>query len=108
MRSLWLTLLGIVLAIAPMGVHLLQRNECLKLNYAASELRSRQENLVELEQRLRFEHAALESLSDLENWAVAEHGLRRPGPEQVVVLGDPVRARDHLVARRNTANPLTH
>lgn len=104
-RGLWLTLLGIVLAIAPIGVHLLQRNECLKLSYAASELRSQQEQLVDLEQRLRFERAALESLSDLEDWAVAEHGLHRPGPEQVVVLGEPARPRDHLVARWKTANP---
>ena len=97
-RRLWRMLLGIVVAVAPMGFYLIQQNEYLQLTYTTSELRARQQELHELEQALRSQRAALESLSEVERWAKEEHGLCRPDPEQVMILGFPDRGPSNLVA----------
>jgi len=101
-RLLWRTLLGIVVAVAPFGYYLIQQSEYAELSYSLSELRSREKQLQEEEQKLRFRRADLADLEEIELWAVREHGLCRPPAEQVVILGSPISGPDHLLARTGT------
>ena len=86
MRSLWRTLLVVMIALAPTAVYLLEQNECTKISYEVNDLAETQEALVKQEQELKVEKTQLESLADIERWAVRERGLRQPESEDVVVV----------------------
>lgn len=86
LRSLWRTLLALLLAIAPTAVYLVHRNECIKLSYQVRELQDARTVLIEEEQRLRAERAQLESLAEIERWALRDGGLRHPAAEEVIVV----------------------
>ena len=85
-RWLWGLLAALFLASAPFAAYILEQNECLRLSYEASALRQHRELLVEQERRLRMQRAALQSLDEIEAWAVRRHGLVHPSPEQVIVV----------------------
>jgi hypothetical protein len=97
-RSLRGVVLGLVVAFAPVAAYLFQQNECLELNYAVDGLRREQDRLLELERRLSLRKADLESLEQIENWALRKHGLTRPAHDQVVVLHNTPTRPGHLVA----------
>jgi hypothetical protein len=86
MRSLWRTLLVAMIALAPTAIYLLEQNECTKISYEVSDLAETQEALVKQEQELKVAKTQLESLSEIERWAVRERGLLQPEPEDVVVV----------------------
>ena len=69
-RSLWSLLLWMLVAVAPLAYYLHQQNECLKLNYELGDLRVEREHMAETERRLRAERATLESLEQIERWAI--------------------------------------
>ncbi len=109
-RSLWRTLLAVVVALAPTAVFLVEQNECMKISYEVNDLVVAHEALVKQEQELKVEKTQLESLSDIEHWALRERGLRQPEPEDVIVVrpgrSEPV----ELVARapRNADGETLH
>lgn len=86
-RGLWVLLLGMVAAAAPIIGYLVQQNSYVQVRYRIEELRRRQGELREQERRLRIEKAALEALPRVEAVAGERLGLTRARPEQVVVLG---------------------
>ena len=86
MRSLWRTLAVVMIALAPTAVYLVEQNECTKISYEVSDLEETQEVLVKQEQELKVAKTQLESLADIERWAVRERGLLQPEPEDVVVV----------------------
>ena len=88
-RWLWGAFAALILAAAPFAAYLLEQNECLKLSYEASALKQQREELMERERRLRMRQAALESLVEIETWAVERQGMVRPLAEQVVVVRGP-------------------
>jgi cell division protein FtsL len=98
MRRMWGTLLGIVLAIAPAGLYLLQQHECLKRTIAVNRLRAEHDRLLEEKRRLQVERATLQSLNGIERWASTDRGLVRPSSDRVVVVESSLPPRD-LVAR---------
>lgn len=105
LRSLWRTLLGVVIAIAPTAVYLVQQNECVKISYEVSALEEAYELLVKEEQKLRADRTELESLTEIERWASRERGLRQPTPEEVVVVrADPAGPPDLLARAPRHAN----
>jgi hypothetical protein len=85
-RSLWRTLLAVMVALAPTAVYLIEQNECVKISYEVNDLVGEHESLVKQEQELKVEKTRLESLADIERWALRERGLRQPEPEDVVVV----------------------
>jgi hypothetical protein len=105
LRSLWRTLLGVVIAIAPTAVYLVQQNECVKISYEVSALEEAHELLVKEEQKLRADRTELESLTEIERWASRERGLRQPTSEEVVVVrADPAETPDLLARAPRHAN----
>ena len=102
-RRLWLTLLAFALALAPAGAFVLEQNACLTLIYAVEALRSESERLHEEERGLRVERAELESLGEIELWAGRERGMRRPAPEEVVIVAPRTTGPARLVAGRPVA-----
>ena len=105
-RSLWGALAGLVIAALPWGVWLAQHNECLSLIYDVDALRSQQEELKEIERRVRVELAGGQRLGDIESWAELEHGLIRPEPARVVILPTLVEQAADLVARSDIGTTL--
>ncbi len=85
-RSLWRTLLAAIVALAPTAVFLLEQNECMKISYEVNDLAVAHETLVKQEQELKVEKTRLESLADIEHWALRERGLRQPEPGNVIVV----------------------
>jgi hypothetical protein len=98
-RWLWGALLGVALAALPAVVYLVLQNECLRLSYELSAARSELDRLVEAERRLRVQRASLESLAEVEAWALEENGMIAPAPGQVVVVRSTGSGADALLAR---------
>jgi hypothetical protein len=85
-RWLWGLFVAMLLGVAPFAAYLLEKNECLRLSYEASALRQVNDRLIEQQRRLRMQRSDLESLPEIETWAVQRHGLVRPSPQQLVVV----------------------
>lgn len=98
-RWMWLAVIGMFLATAPIGICTWQQNECLKLSYAVEALRAEHDRLLETERQLKIDRAAGESFSDIESWATRRHGLARPTSEEVMVLRHQLPAQDVIIAR---------
>jgi cell division protein FtsL len=96
---LWGLLLGIVAAVAPFTIYLLQQMDYVRVRYKIEELRSQHERLVEMEQRLRIERASLETPTRVEVRAVRNLGLVQPSPHHVVVVRRTTPGRGNLMAR---------
>jgi hypothetical protein len=97
-RSLWRTLLAVVIALAPTAVYLVEQNECMKISYEVNDLAVAHETLVKEEQELKVSKTQLESLADIEHWALRERGLLQPEPEDVIVVRSGYREPMELVA----------
>jgi len=110
MRSLWRTLLAVVVALAPTAVFLVEQNECMKISYEVNDLVVTHETLVKQEQELKVEKTQLESLADIERWAERERGLRQPEPKDVIVVRHGRSEPIDLVARtpRDAADGTLH
>ena len=88
-RWLWGLFVAMLLGVAPFAAYLLEKNECLRLSYEANTLRRQNDQLIEQERRFRMRRSELESLSQIEFWAVHDRGLVRPAPGQLVVVRRP-------------------
>ena len=86
MRSLWRTLLVVVVALAPTAVYLVEQNQCMKISYEVNDLVVTHETLVKQEQELKVAKTQLESLADIEVWASRERGLLQPEAKDVIVV----------------------
>jgi hypothetical protein len=84
-RENWTLLLGIVLALFPLGVYLVQQMRFVRIQYRTEQVRESQERFTEAEQRFRLERAQLGCLSRVESEA-RRLGLVRPPRESVVVV----------------------
>jgi cell division protein FtsL len=98
-RHLWSWLLGIVLALAPTVVYLLQQMRYVESRYHIESLRADRERLAEERRRLQVERASLQALRNVEARAARELGLVHPPEERVVVLTPRVPAPDGMMAR---------
>lgn len=78
-------LLGIVLALVPLGVYLIQQMRFVRIQYRTEQVRESQERFAEAEQRYRLERAELGCLSRVESRA-ERLGLVRPPRERVLVV----------------------
>ena len=83
-RWIWTVLFGLVLALAPIAVYVVQSMRYVEAGYAIEELRKTEERLLETERRLRIERAVHEALPGVEQQAT-KLGLVRPGPDRVIV-----------------------
>ena len=61
-------------------------HQTVQFGYQINQLHQRQQDLVDLNRKLKLELANLTSLNRLENLAKKEFGLAAPRPEQVVVV----------------------
>ena len=85
-RSLghWMAVLG--LAFAPALVYVAEMGQSRQVAYEATSAQLEYETLTKAERELAAERARLESLREIEVWAMEERGLCRPAPEEVAVV----------------------
>lgn len=97
-RWLWLFLVAVLVAFAPILTYLDQRNRNTELGYQIERVKKATEKAREIERHLHLERAALETLPRAER-AARELGLTPPGPDAVVMvrIGSP--APRNLMAR---------
>jgi hypothetical protein len=79
-------ILGIAIAIAPLGVYLLHNMSYVQTSYAIEEVRNREARLIEWEHRYTIERDLLQSLPEVEKRAGARLGLLHPQASRVVVV----------------------
>ena len=103
-RWLWGLFVAMLLGVAPFAAYLLEKNECLRLSYEVSALRQVNDELIEQQRRLRMRRSDLESLPEIETWAMQRHGLVRPLPQQLVVVRRAPPEREEFRALGNTPN----
>lgn len=103
-RWLWGLFVAMLLGVAPFAAYLLEKNECLRLSYEASSLRQLNDQLIEQERRLRMQRSDLESLPEIEVWAMQRHGLVHPAPQQLVVVRRAPPKLDEFQALGSTPN----
>ncbi len=96
-----------VVAILPLGIYLVLMNSTLHLVYVENDQRERLQKLAEEERELRAELAALESLPEIERWALRERGLTLPAANRVTVVPAEPEPAGTLVAREPAARPAT-
>lgn len=99
LRSVARFVLLLALLFAPVAWYVVEQNECLSLSYEMSEIRSETERLRKVERALRIDQARLESLAEIERWAVGRQGLCQPEPAEVVVVREPAEGSGDLLAR---------
>jgi len=74
-----------ILAIIPAVFYVVATNQARQVSYELTEVQIDYERLVKEERELATERARLESLRDIESWALEQRGLGAPAPEAVVV-----------------------
>jgi len=97
-RMLWLWLIGIVAALAPLVFYLVQTNRYTKTLYRQEYVRRGIEAMVEEERHLRVERTSLETLPVVEREA-RRLGLTAPAPESLIVVRVASPAHGELMAR---------
>ena len=97
-RSLWLLLIGIVAAIAPIGFFLVQKARYVETQYRLRPVLEGLDRADDVERHLQVECAELEVLPRVER-AAKNLGLRRPSPESLVVVRAHRSAPNDLLAR---------
>ncbi len=97
-RGLWLALLGLVSAIVPVAVYLVQQGEYVQLRYRIDEVRRQTERFEKAEQTFRIERARLQTPAEIESRA-EEIGLVRPVPSEIVVVRAATPEIGNLMAR---------
>lgn len=84
-RSLWLLLIGVVAAIAPIGFLLVQKARYVETQYRLGYVLDGIDRAADVERHLQVECAELEVLPRVER-AALNLGLKRPAPESLVVV----------------------
>ena len=97
-RSLWILLIGIVAAIAPIAFYLVQQARFVQTQYRLTNVLEVLDRAADVERHLQVECAELEVLPRVER-AARDLGLRRPTPESLVVVRAKQSAPDDLLAR---------
>jgi len=90
-RQVWShvrTLLVFAVALLPVLAYIAEIGRTRKVAYELTDVQLEYERLVKEERELVAERARLESLREIETWALGDRGLRPPDPEQVVVVRD--------------------
>ena len=98
-RRIWTVLLGVVTALVPLALSLVQQMEHVQLRYRIEEARAEHDRLLEMERRLRARVATLEAPERVEVRAVDELGLVLPASTRRVVVSMPAPGRGSLMAR---------
>jgi hypothetical protein len=97
-RNLWFLLIGIVAAIAPLAVYLVEQIQYVHVRYQIETVRKDHERFLEAERRFRFQRATLDSPPRVEARA-KNLGLIHPAPDQIVIVRAEDAATDNLMAR---------
>ena len=79
-------ILGVVLALSPLAVYLVQTMSYVETSYAIEDLRGYETRLTGAERRLNTERAVIESLPVVEKRAGRELGLEHPKAANVIVV----------------------
>jgi hypothetical protein len=97
-RSLWWLLLGIIAALAPLAVYLIEQIQYVQIRYETENVRRDYNRFLEAEQRFRVQRAMLENLPKVEDKA-RRLGLVQPTPENVLVIRSETAVLEDLLAR---------
>lgn len=100
----WLLLLGIVAALAPLALYVVQRMHYLQVRYEIDDVRQEQQRFVEAERKFRLQRASLECLTRVESRA-RRQGLVDPSPEDVFVVLRPGTPGDGSLLARAPDDP---
>lgn len=98
-RGLWILLLGIVAALAPLALYVVQQMNYIRVSYEIEHVREEHQRFAEAERKFRLQRSSLECLTRVESRA-RSLGLVQPDPEDVLVVlrtGSP--ADGNLLAR---------
>ena len=79
------TLAVFALALVPAVFYVVATNHTRQVSYQTTEAQLAAERLMKEERELATERARLESLREVETWAIEAHGLVSPPPQAVVV-----------------------
>ena len=85
-RSLGRSVAILSLALLPVLVYIIEIAQSRQVAYQLTAAQLDYEELTKVERELAAERARLESLRGIETWAMEEHGLCRPAPEEVEVV----------------------
>jgi hypothetical protein len=97
-RSYWVLLLGIVVALSPLAIYLIEQMQYVRVQYQIEEVRKDYDRFLEAEQRFRAQRATMECLPTIEKRAAAL-GLVHPSADQVVIVRVESAALNNLLAR---------
>ena len=87
-RSHVRTLVVFAVALIPAMAYVVEIGQSRKVAYELTDVQLAYEQLIKAERELTAERARLESLREIESWALSEGGLCEPSPEEVVVVRD--------------------
>jgi hypothetical protein len=105
-RNLWMLLLGIVAAAAPLAVYLVEQIQYVHVRYQIESVRKEHQRFLEAERRFRIQRATLECPPRVEARA-KNLGLIHPAPDQVVIVSSEDAAMENLMARAPDENAMT-
>jgi len=98
-RSLWIVLLGIVAALIPLALYVVQQVNYIRVSYEIEQVREEHQRFAEAERKFRLQRSSLECLTRVESRA-RSLGLVQPEPVDVlVVLRTGLPADGNLLAR---------
>jgi hypothetical protein len=84
-RSLWILLLGIVAALMPLALYLVQQMNYIRVSYEIERVREEHQRFAEAERKFRLQRSSLECLERVESRARGL-GLVQPDPDDVIVV----------------------
>ena len=85
-RWVFKVVLGVAIALTPLGVYLLQTMSYVETSYAIEDLRGQEARLVDAERRLTIEKALMESLPAVEQRAGSQLKLEHPTAANMIVV----------------------
>lgn len=97
-RSLWWLFLGIIAALAPLAVYLIEQIHYVQIRYETENVRRDHNRFLEAEQRFRVQRATLQNLPRVEDRA-RKLGLVHPIPENILVIRSETAVLEDLLAR---------
>lgn len=98
-RSLGHSMAVLALAFVPALVYVVETGKSNQVAYQATTAQVEYEALAKVERELAAERARLESLREIEVWAMEQRGLCRPAPEEVEVVRSEGPGADTFFAR---------
>jgi len=97
-RNLWILLLGIVAALAPMAIYVIEQIQFVQVRYQIESVRKDHARFQEAAERYRVQRATLECPTRVAARA-RNLGLVEPSPDRIIIVGAEETVLEDLLAR---------